>query len=166
MEASYDLIAQAIAAYERSDELNPFDSKHDYAMTRTGQARMMVFTQQEREGMMLFNGKANCWTCHVTPMGGMGGGGGGMGGGGPGGGGMGGGGGIGNIMPTEPILFSDYRYANLGIPRNPLNPFYTIQKKFNPLGDMWIDHGLAAVMDGGLTENEDARRHVQDSQST
>jgi hypothetical protein len=75
--------------------VNPFTSKHDYAMTLTGPARMMTFTMQERQGMMLFNGKAKCWNCHTTPMGGMGGGGmggGGMGGGGMGGGGMGGGG--------------------------------------------------------------------------
>lgn len=80
VDAAYDNIAFAIAEYERSEELNPYTSKHDLAMTRLGPARMMTFTMDERMGMMLFNGKAQCSQCHVTPMSGMGSGG--MGGGG------------------------------------------------------------------------------------
>ncbi len=147
-DAAYDRVASAIAAYERSAEVSPFSSKHDYAMTRTGSARMMTFTMQERQGMMLFNGKARCWVCHETPMGGMGDG---MMGGGGSGGGM-GGGGMG-MVPDQIILFSDYRYANLGIPANPDNPYYTLPKKLNPEGGQWIDHGLAAVMPGGVAAN-------------
>ena len=148
VDGAYNRIASAIAAYERSDDVNPFSSKHDYAMTRTGNARMMTFTMQERQGMMLFNGSAGCWVCHETPMGGMGDGM--MGGGGPGGG-M-GGGGMGNV-PNQTILFSDYRYSNLGIPRNPDNPYYTIPPRLNPEGDTWVDHGLASVMPGGVSAN-------------
>lgn len=140
-DAAYDRVASAIAAYERSAEMNSFSSKHDYAMTRTGGARMMTFSMQERQGMMLFNGKAGCWECHTTPMGGMGSG---MGGGGMGGMGM---------VPNQTILFSDYRYENLGIPRNPENPFYTLKSKLNPDGAAWIDHGLASAMPGGVAEN-------------
>lgn len=168
VDAAYDRIASAIAAYEHTDEVNPFSSKHDYAMKLTGGARMQTFTMQERQGMMLFNGKARCWVCHVTPMGDMGdmmdgdgpggmgpGPGGGMGGGsggmGPGGGGM-GGGGMGSI-PDQLILFSDYRYSNLGIPANPDNPYYDLPKKLNPDGGQWIDHGLASEMPGGLAAN-------------
>ena len=158
VDGAYDRIAAAIAAYERTDEVNPFSSKHDYAMKLTGGARMQTFTMQERQGMMLFNGKARCWVCHVTPMGDMGDdmmGGGGMG---PGGGGMGpggggsGGGGMGSI-PDQIILFSDYRYSNLGIPANPDNPYYDLPRRLNPEGGQWIDHGLASVMPGGVAEN-------------
>jgi cytochrome c peroxidase len=148
VDAAYALITAAIAAYERTDEVNPFSSKHDYAMKLTGGARMQMFTMQERQGMMLFNGKARCWVCHVTPMGGMGDG---MMGGGSGGGGM-GGGGMGSI-PDQLILFSDYRYANLGIPANPDNPFYDLPETLNPEGEQWIDHGLASVMPGGVAGN-------------
>ena len=184
VDAAYDRVASAIAAYERTTELNQFSSKHDYAMMLTGPARMMTFTMQERLGMALFNGKARCWVCHVTPMGDMGdqmmddggmgpGPGGGTGGGmgpgpGPGGGGMGPGpgggtgggmgpgpgpgGGMGEI-PNQIILFSDYRYANLGIPANPENPYYALPRRLNPEGGMWVDHGLAAVMPGGIAAN-------------
>lgn len=138
--AAYERIAAAVAAYERSEEMNPFSSKHDYAMTKTGPARMMTFTMQERQGMMLFNGRAQCWVCHETPMGNM------M------GGGMGGGGGM-AMVPNQLILFSDYRYSNLGIPRNPENPYYTLSKRPNPEGEAWVDHGLASVMPGGVDAN-------------
>lgn len=149
VDAAYERIASAIAAYERTANLNSFSSKHDYAMTFTGGRRMMTFTMQERQGMMLFNGKARCWVCHTTPMGDMGDGG--MGGGGMGGGGM-GGGGMGDV-PNQIILFSDYRYSNLGIPRNPDNPYYSLPMKLNPEGGTWIDHGLADAMPGGVDAN-------------
>ncbi len=38
-------------------------------------------------------------------------------------------------------LFTDFTYDNLGVPRNPQNPFYT-ETAFNPLGAAWIDLGL------------------------
>lgn len=130
---AYDRITYAIAAYERSDELSPFTAKHDYAMRLTGTARLMVFTPLERMGMSLFIGKAQCWTCHSTPMGGM------M---------M-----DPNFIPEEDVLFSDWRFSNLGIPANPDNPFYDQPKRFNRLGDDWVDHGLAANLPGGVAAN-------------
>ena len=38
-------------------------------------------------------------------------------------------------------LFTDFTYDNLGIPKNPANPFYT-EPQWNPLGSTWIDEGL------------------------
>jgi cytochrome c peroxidase len=134
--AAFDRIAAVIAAFERTDEVNPFSSKHDYAMKLIGPERMATFTMQERQGMMLFNGEAKCWVCHTTPMGGM----------------M----DMGDAMaflPDQTILYSDYRYSNLGIPKNPDNPFYTLPAQLNPDGAAWVDHGLAAVMPGGLAAN-------------
>jgi cytochrome c peroxidase len=42
-------------------------------------------------------------------------------------------------------LFTDYTYDNLGVPRNPENPFYT-QIEFNPMGSNWIDLGLGGFL--------------------
>ncbi len=58
--ANYDKIALSIAAYEGSSAVNAFTSEFDY--TRLGMAK---YTQQERAGFALFQGKANCAKCHV-----------------------------------------------------------------------------------------------------
>jgi cytochrome c peroxidase len=141
VDQSYDTIASAIAAYERSEALNPFTSKHDLAMSRFGPARMQTFTMQERQGMMLFNNmgmgmmggkKANCSTCHVTPME------------------------PGTPPPwvvADEVPFTDHRYANLGLPKNWESPYLGMVPAFNPEGLAYIDHGLAAVLDGGVVAN-------------
>lgn len=41
--------------------------------------------------------------------------------------------------------FTDFTYDNLGVPRNPLNPFYT-ELDFNPLGEAWVDMGLGGFL--------------------
>jgi cytochrome c peroxidase len=70
-------------------------------------------TKQEKQGLNLFKSKGKCANCHLLDPGPNG----------------------------EPPLFTDFTYDNLGMPRNPENPFYT-QTAFNPLGDEWIDGGL------------------------
>jgi cytochrome c peroxidase len=40
------------------------------------------------------------------------------------------------------ILFTNYGYYNLGIPRNEENPFYTTHASINPAGQSAIDIGL------------------------
>lgn len=42
-------------------------------------------------------------------------------------------------------LFTDFTYDNLGIPRNPLNPFYQ-EPEWNPLGRDWVDPGLGGFL--------------------
>ena len=59
----YDDIGRAIAAYERSSEVSQFTSKYDYWLK--GQAKL---TGQERRGLELFNGKAECVNCHAAPL--------------------------------------------------------------------------------------------------
>ena len=49
-------------------------------------------------------------------------------------------------------LFTDFTYDNLGVPRNPDNPFYAMQAD-NPAGQAWIDPGL-----GGFLATEPAWR--------
>jgi cytochrome c peroxidase len=50
-------------------------------------------------------------------------------------------------------LFTDFTYDNLGVPKNPDNPFYNMDKVYlddntpiNPLGPNWIDIGLAGFL--------------------
>ena len=75
-------------------------------------------TKQEKRGLSLFNGKAKCSNCHVLDPG----------------------------PDDEPALFTDFTFDNLGVPRNPDNPFYT-QLDFNPMGVHWIDLGLGGFLD-------------------
>jgi len=100
----YDCIGRAIAAYERSAEVNQFTSKYDYWVK--GQTKLSV---QEQNGLELFNGKAKCANCHVAPN------------------------------------FTDFTYDNLGVPRNPLNPFYN-EPEWNPAGAAWVDTGLGGFL--------------------
>lgn len=58
--ALYDCVGYAIAAYERSPEVNPFTSKYDYWLK--GQAKL---TPEEQLGRALFQGKAKCSACHL-----------------------------------------------------------------------------------------------------
>jgi cytochrome c peroxidase len=45
---------------------------------------------------------------------------------------------------VEP-LFTDFTYDNLGVPRNPLNPFYN-EPDWNPAGENWVDEGLGGFL--------------------
>jgi cytochrome c peroxidase len=77
-----------------------------------------VLTEEEARGLELFEGKAMCSACHISELG-------------PG---------------DEPPLFTDFTYDNLGIPKNPMNTFYSIPKKWNPAGWNWIDPGLGGFL--------------------
>jgi cytochrome c peroxidase len=77
-------------------------------------------TQEEEWGLELFNGKGNCAACHISEPGPEG----------------------------EPPLFTDFTFDNLGVPKNPWNPFYSMPRKWNPDGEDWIDYGL-----GGFLQN-------------
>ena len=77
-------------------------------------------TRQEKRGLRLFEAedKGNCAACHTSKPGPKG----------------------------EPPLFTDFTYDNLGVPRNPDNPFYTLPAQFNPAGTQWVDRGLGAIV--------------------
>ena len=77
----------------------------------------MGLTDAEVKGMMLFNEKGECAECHTLES-----------------------------VNGRPPLFTDFTYDNLGVPRNPNNPFYIQDKEFNPLGDKWVDEGLGAFL--------------------
>ncbi len=132
-DAAYVRIAQSIASYERSRELNPFNSKFDDFWRKAVRAGLRVETisakslatfaglglsEQELSGLVLFNTKGKCANCHVlTPMGDL------------------------------PPLFTDFSYDNLGIPKNPRNPFYTQATQWNPDGMKWVDTGLGGFLE-------------------
>jgi cytochrome c peroxidase len=81
-----------------------------------GQAEL---SEQEAQGLALFAGeKAKCSGCHIADVGTNG----------------------------EHPLFTDFTYDNLGVPKNPANPFYTMPRKWNPLGAKWIDLGLGGFL--------------------
>jgi cytochrome c peroxidase len=63
---AYDMIAEAIAAYEKSSELNQFNSKYDLYLTGK-----VALTEQERRGLKLFEDgeKGNCSACHPSQPG-------------------------------------------------------------------------------------------------
>ena len=105
---AYDYIALSIAAYEASPESNAFTSKYDYYLKG-----VVSLTKEEKKGLNLFQGKAQCANCHTLNRNGKG------------------------DLP----LLTDFTFDNLGVPRNPENPFYS-QAVFNPLGTAWIDLGL------------------------
>ena len=74
-------------------------------------------TKLEKQGLNLFMSKGKCAACHVLWLG-----------------------------PTgEPPLLTDFTFDNLGLPRNPDNPFYT-QETFNPRGYAWVDEGLGGFL--------------------
>ncbi len=44
-----------------------------------------------------------------------------------------------------PPLFTDFSFDNLGVPKNPSNPFYS-ETDVNPAGEAWIDPGLGGFL--------------------
>jgi len=131
---TYIKIARSIAAFERSAEVNPFNSKFDdfwfnakakgldvEAIDESNwkKYRKLGLEDEEVKGLMLFNTKGLCAECHVlTPVNG------------------------------KPPVFTDFTYDNLGVPKNPDNPFYSLGKKWNPDGKEWIDKGLGGYLEG------------------
>jgi cytochrome c peroxidase len=139
-ETVYDQIGKAIAAYERSAEVNPYTSKFDLFWDKAKTKRLDVtkitvgnytryrslgLTDAELYGLAVFNDpmQANCASCHSLKPGSKG-------------------------YP----LFTDYSYDNLGIPKNPENPFYS-NLDYNPLGSQWIDMGLGGYLETAQPES-------------
>jgi cytochrome c peroxidase len=61
----------------------------------------------------MFNDRAGCSSCHSLEPG-----------------------------PDDRPLFTDFGYDNIGIPKNPDNPFYSMPADWNPDGENWVDYGL------------------------
>jgi cytochrome c peroxidase len=76
----------------------------------------------EARGLQLFRGKAKCVNCHVAAPG----------------------------PDGRPPLFTDFTFDNLGLPKNPENPWYTMPAMFNPDGENWLDEGLGGYLETRL----------------
>lgn len=142
----YEKIGRAIAAYERSPEVNPFTSKFDLFWdnaraagkdpsqivcgtgmqgcggggsnpNRWTQFRNLGLNDQELTGLAAFNDRAQCSSCHTLAA-----------------------------APGQRPLFTDFGYDNIGTPKNPANPFYKMSPAVNPAGADWIDYGLGGYL--------------------
>lgn len=81
-------------------------------------AGLAELTKQERKGLNFFKGKGKCARCHILDSG----------------------------PNDEPPLLTDFTFDNLGVPRNPENPFYTMTD-FNPMEMNWLDLGLGGFLE-------------------
>jgi cytochrome c peroxidase len=73
-------------------------------------------SHEEAAGLELFAGRGKCSKCHLLDKGPHG----------------------------EPPLLTDFTFDNLGIPRNPENPWYRAAS--NPAGREWVDEGLGGFL--------------------
>jgi cytochrome c peroxidase len=94
-----------------------------YDLWLRGEAEL---SDQELRGLEIFEAedKGNCAACHPS-------------------------------QPAEdgsPPLFTDFTYDNLGVPRNPENPFYLLPAELNPDGFAFVDLGLGVTV-GDPAEN-------------
>lgn len=114
-EKAFNYMGKAIAAFERTQEFNPFSSKYDYYLKEKAQ-----LSEQELRGLRLFESedKGNCAACHS----------------------------ITTAIDGTPPLFTDFTYDNLGVPKNPENPFYMLPKELNPAGFDFVDLGLGVIV--------------------
>jgi cytochrome c peroxidase len=114
--------------------VNPFSSKFDAFWRKARAAGLDVaavdgsnagrfaglgLDELELRGLVAFNGKAMCSACHVLAS-----------------------------ENGGPPLFTDFTYDNLGVPRNPDNPFYKMPQEWNPEGAAWVDEGLGGFLKG------------------
>lgn len=129
---AYDCVGYSIAVYERSSEVSSFSSKFDLFwdkanssgkdvtaidMTNWWDYRNLGLNSLELKGLALFNDdtKGKCSLCHVL------------------------------AGPNGKPLFTDFTYDNLGVPKNPKNPFY-YEPVWNPDGTNWVDYGLGGFL--------------------
>lgn len=139
---NYDRVGLSIAAFEGSAEVNQFSSKFDVFWDNASTAGLDVtaivmgnwqdyedlgLNKKELQGLALFNdeNKGKCALCHV-------------------------------LEPADGVgrpLFTDFTFDNLGVPKNPYNPFYKMDKVYldngspiNPEGADWIDPGLGGFL--------------------
>ena len=117
---AFNNIADAIATYEADPSFaNRFTSKYDFYLQHQA-----TLTAEEDSGLVLFNGKANCASCHLTTP----------------------------DSASGKILFQDFTYESDGVPANPNNPFYNMLPIYNPQGKNFVDLGLGGP-GGGVPNN-------------
>ena len=121
----YEFATAAVAVYEASAEINPFSSKYDASTNGVPPRQLYTFTPAEENGRVLFFGKAQCFECHSSAT-------------------------LESVTRATQgrETFTMDCYANLGVPKNPGNPFYVNTNRAanpggaNALGAGFIDYGL------------------------
>jgi cytochrome c peroxidase len=146
----------SITAYEGSPDISAFSSKFDAALASPSTT---VLTPDEQTGWDLYRGKGMCNTCHLDGTGnsfqqsstGSN-----------------GTTATGNASNVAP-LFTDFTSSNLGLPRNPNNPYYYQNKPDsynftpNPMGFGFTDYGVGLFLSGqsGVLPNSDWAQYTQ-----
>ena len=123
----YTLITEAIAAYESTGEVCPFSSKYDASIYGVPPQNKYKLSAWEERGLMLYFGKAMCSQCHSSQ-------------------------GLASLQfaTDGKDTFTMYCFANIGVPKNPNNPFYqqtdcqSDPHGCNPEGTKYVDTGLAS----------------------
>jgi cytochrome c peroxidase len=127
----FNLMAKSIAAFESTPEMSPFSSKFDQyvrgkATLSTAEftgLRLMTGSTTGRPGGPAYYKNAQCFLCHSIPQ-----------------------------IPGSGIdIWTNSCFANIGVPRNPTNPYYTETSAsanpagYNPLGSAYVDLGLGGT---------------------
>jgi cytochrome c peroxidase len=152
-QTAYDQLTLSIAQYEAHPPVNRFSSKFDFYLAGDKRAQL---SPDELRGWELFRTKANCNSCHLdgTPNNGP--------------------------TPRPPSakpasstpngtelvaanlesLFTDFTFANIGIPPNPTLPFLAENKPdrygftANPSGSNYHDAGLGTFLQSAANPNK------------
>lgn len=146
----YERIGRSVAAYERSDEVNPFTSKFDLFWDNARAAGRDVTKIKFSGGMggMGMGGGGsdpNRWQAYRgfglsdTELQGLA-----M---------FNNQAGCSSCHSLKPgsagyPLFTDFGYDNIGVPKNLENPFYAMPPAWNPDGENWVDYGLGGYLKG------------------
>ena len=51
-----------------------------------------------------------------------------------------------HVAENGKVLFTDFTYDNIGVPKNPANPLYKIPAAFNPKASNTLDYGLGGIL--------------------
>lgn len=89
---------------------------------------MTTLSEQEMRGLRLFEdtAKGMCANCHITTP----------------------------DATSGKVLFTDFTYDNIGVPKNPNNPYYTLSANENPSGNNYIDQGLGPIVGQSASDGQ------------
>jgi cytochrome c peroxidase len=152
-QTAYDQLTLSIAQYEAHPPVNRFSSKFDFYLAGDKRAQL---SHDELRGWELFRTKGNCNSCHLdgtqnngptprpvsakptlpTPNGSE------------------------SVATNLESLFTDYTFANLGVPSNATLPFLAESRPdrygftANPAGSNYHDAGLGAFLQSAANPNK------------
>jgi cytochrome c peroxidase len=129
----FEIWGEAIAAFEASGDICQFSSKYDASRYGTPAQNKYKLSASEERGRQLYFGKAQCSACHSSlALQAV------------------------QIETEGKDTFTMYCFANIGVPKNPGNPYYeetdpiSNPNGYNALGRNFIDWGLGGNAVGSL----------------